>query len=111
VSTTKVLQQATPSSALERAAYTLAEFCYRNQISRPAYHRLRAEGRGPAEMRIGLNMIRITAEAEREWQLAMQEPNQALEQQAIARASKAGEAAVKSSNHISKTRSARRGRQ
>ena len=26
-------------------------------------------------MRIGLNLIRITAEAERDWQLRMQEPN------------------------------------
>ena len=108
--TTKTLQQSTPSSALERAAYTLAEFCYRNQISRPAYHRLRAEGRGPAEMRIGLNMIRITAEAEREWQQLMQEPNEELEQQAVERAVKAGEAAVKSDKHISKKRTAGRGR-
>ena len=109
--TTKVLQQSTPSSALERAAYTLAEFCYRNHISRPAYHRLRAEGRGPVEMRLGLNIIRITAEAERDWQRLMQEPNGSLEQQAVARAVKAGEAAVKSDKHVSKTRAARRGRQ
>ena len=79
VGTTKVLQQSAPSSSLERAAYTIAEFCFRNQISRPAYHRLRAEGRGPAEMRIGLNMIRITAEAERDWQHQMQEPREDLE--------------------------------
>ena len=32
------------------------------------------EGRGPEEMRVGLNMIRITAEAERDWQRRMQEP-------------------------------------
>ena len=73
--TTKVLQQSSSSSALERAAYTIAEFCFRNHISRPAYHRLRAEGRGPVEMRIGLNVIRITAEAERDWQRRMQEPS------------------------------------
>ena len=100
-----------PEQSLERAAYTLAEFCFRNHISRPAYHRLRAEGRGPVEMRIGLNMIRITAEAERDWQRLMQEPNAELEQQAVARAVKAGEAAVKSDKHVSKTRAARRGRQ
>jgi hypothetical protein len=83
VSTTKTLQS--PSSALERAAYTIPEFCFRNHISRPAYHRLRA-----------------TAEAERDWQRLMQEPNEALEQQAVARAVKAGDAAVKSNKHISK---------
>ena len=32
-------------------------------------------GRGPVEMRIGLNLIRVTAEAERDWQHRMQEPN------------------------------------
>ena len=41
------------------------------------------EGRGPTEMRIGLNLIRITAEAEREWQLRMQEPNADFERRAI----------------------------
>ena len=62
-------------------------------------------------MRIGLNMIRITAEAERDWQRAMQEPNVELEQQAVARAAKAGDAAVRSDKHVSKTRATRRGRQ
>ena len=100
--TPKVLQQSTPSNALERVAYTIQEFCYRNRISRPAYHRLRSEGRGPVEMRPGLNLIRITAQAERDWQRAMQEPNAELEQQAVARAVKAGEAAAKSNNHVSK---------
>src|SRR5262249_37441955 len=59
---------------LERVAYTVPEFCFRNNISRPTYHRLRAEGRGPVEMRLGLNAIRISAEAERNWQLEMQKP-------------------------------------
>jgi hypothetical protein len=98
------------SSALERAAYTIPEFCFRNRISRPAYHRLRAQGRGPVEMRLGLNAIRITAEAEREWQHRMQEPRADLETRAAERAVKAGDAAVKSNAHISK-RLARRGRQ
>ena len=60
--------------SLERIAFTISEFCFRNCISRLTYHRLRSEGRGPVEMRIGLNLIRITAEAERDWQLRMQEP-------------------------------------
>ena len=81
-----------------------------SEPGRPAYHRLRAQGRNPTEMRIGLNMIRITAEAEREWQQLMQEPNEELEQQAVEQAVKAGEAAVKSDKHISKKRTAGRGR-
>src|SRR6516165_2918062 len=89
-------------SALERAAYTIPEFCFRNNISRPTYHRLRAEGRGPVEMRFGLNAIRISAEAERDWQLQMQKPRPDLETRTAERALKAGDAAVKSSKHVSK---------
>ena len=87
---------------LERVAYTVPEFCFRNNISRPTYHRLRAEGRGPVEMRLGLNAIRISAEAERDWQLRMQEPRPDLEVRTAERAVKAGDAAVKSARHISK---------
>ena len=91
------------SSALERASYTIAEICFRNHISRPKYHRLRAEGRGPAETRFGLNTIRVTAEAEREWLRRLQdEPNQDFETKAIERAMKAGGIAIKSPNHVSK---------
>jgi hypothetical protein len=97
----------TPDSALERAAYSVQEFCLRNHISRPTYHRLRAEGRGPVEMRIGLNIIRITADAERDWQHRMQEPDQDFEARAVERAVKAGAAGVKSSKHVSKRRRAR----
>ena len=98
----------TPDSALERAAYSVQEFCLRNHISRPTYHRLRAEGRGPVEMRIGLNIIRITADAERDWQHRMQEPDQDFEARAVERAVKAGAAGVKSSKHVSNRRRAQR---
>jgi hypothetical protein len=102
VATTKTLQQSAPSGALERAAYTIGEFCFRNSISRPAYHRLRLQKRNPVEMRIGLNTVRITAQAERDWQRQMQEPREDLEALAVERAVKAGTAAAKSSKHISK---------
>jgi hypothetical protein len=88
-------------SPLERVAFTIPEFCFRNNISRPTYHRLRSEGRGPAEMRIGLNAIRISAEAERDWQRRMQEPREDFEM--------TGDAAARSSAHVSK-RPARRER-
>ena len=89
---------------LERVAYTIPEFCFRNNISRPTYHRLRAEGRGPVEMRLGLNAIRISAEAERDWQLQMQKPRPDLEIRTAERAVRAGDAAVKSDLHVSKRR-------
>ena len=91
-------------SSLQRAAYSIPEFCFRNNISRVTYHRLRAEGRGPVEMRIGINTIRITADAERAWQQRMQEPRPDLETRTAERAVKAGDAAVKSDRHVSKRR-------
>jgi len=94
----------TGSSSLERVAYTIPEFCFRNHISRQKYYKLRAEGRAPVEMRLGLNVIRITAEAERDWQRQMQEPRPDLEIRTAERAVKAGGAAIKSAKHVSKRR-------
>ena len=82
----------------------IPEICFRNDISRTAYHRLRSEGRGPRETRFGLNLIRITLEDEREWLHRLQEESAEFETQAVERAVKAGEAAVRSDKHISKTR-------
>ena len=59
-------------------------------------------------MRIGLNMIRITAEAERDWQRPMQEPNVELEQQAVAARGEGRRGRRQGDKHISKTRSARK---
>jgi hypothetical protein len=92
------------SSPLQKVAFSVPVFCFRNDISRPKYNRLRAEGRGPVEMRLGLNTIRITADAEREWQRQMQEPAPEIEARATERAVKAGDAAVKSENHVSNQR-------
>ena len=58
------------------------------------------------EMRLGLNAIRITAEAERDWQRRMQEPREDFETRAVERAVKAGDAAARSSAHVSKRRRA-----
>jgi len=93
--------EAAPSS-LERCAFSVAEFCHRNSISLPTYRRLRSQGRAPVEMRLGLNLVRITGEAERNWQRQMQEPQPDLEARASERAAKAGDAAAKSNRHISK---------
>jgi hypothetical protein len=53
-------------------------------------------------MRLGLNKILITAEAERDWHRCMQKPRPDLEIRTAERAVKAGDAAVKSDLHISK---------
>lgn len=88
--------------SLEKIAFTIVEFCFRNSISRPTYHQLRSQGLGPTEMRIGLNLVRISADAEREWQRRLQKPQRDFEARALERAVKAGGAAAKSSKHISK---------
>jgi hypothetical protein len=92
----------------QRVAFSIPEFCFRNNISRPTYHRLRAEGRGPVEMRLGLNLIRITADAERDWQRHTEQFDREFEARATERAVKAADAAVKSAKHVSnKSRRAR----
>ena len=93
---------------LEHAAFSIAEFCSRNHIMRLECGVGFRQGRGPVEMRIGLNLIRITIESERAWQRAMQAPREDLETRAAERAVKAGSAAAKSSKHISKARRGRR---
>jgi hypothetical protein len=91
-----------PSTTLERVAFTVPEFCFRNHISRQKYNEMKSNGRGPAEMRVGINTVRITAESERNWQQLMQEPQPDVEAKAVERAVKAGAAAAKSPKHISK---------
>jgi hypothetical protein len=91
-------------SALGRNLYTVPEFCARNSISRQTYDRMRKRGLGPRETRLGLNIIRVSADAERDWQQEAEKPRPDLEQQATERAMKAGGAAAKSPNHVSKTR-------
>lgn len=51
----------------EPSAFTIAQFCARNQISQAHYFNQRAAGKGPREMRIGRS-VRITPDAERDWQ-------------------------------------------
>ena len=88
--------------SVQRVVVSPQEFCVRNGISRQTYQRLRAQGRGPVEMRLGIGTIRITLTAELEWQRRMQEESEELEIRATQRAVKAGTAAVKSPKHVSK---------
>ena len=64
------------------------------------------QGIASCHPRLGLNTIRITAEAERDWQHRMQEPSADFKTRAVERAVKAGDAAARSSEHISKKRRA-----
>jgi hypothetical protein len=72
---------------------------------------MRRLGLGPVEMRLGPNTVRITSEAELDWQRARTNPTgselAAVEQgkaDLVARGSRAGSIAVKSPRHISNKR-------
>jgi hypothetical protein len=47
-------------------AYSIPAFCRRNAISESFYHKLKAQGLGPATMRIGRRVL-ISAEAAAQW--------------------------------------------
>lgn len=65
-------------------AYTIREFCAAFKISKPTYFRLRAEGRGPKETRLGAKVLvmrkDVDAWIERQQNLT---GKQAKEQEAI----------------------------
>jgi|SRR5665213_1280283 len=93
---------------LERVAFSIQEFCTRNNFGTGTYHKLKRLGLGPDEMRVG-NLIRITAEAELEWQRARTFPTgdeakakARSEAVTVARGQKAGKLSAKSPRHISK---------
>ncbi len=58
---------------LSKAAFRIKEFCGRNSLSETTYHKLKARGLGPREMVVD-GMIRISADAERDWQRARENP-------------------------------------
>ena len=94
---------------------SIATFCARNGIGLTLYHRLKNDGRGPREMRLG-RTIRITLDAERDWRLEREFPSSA-EARLIAReekarvglARRAGKIAAASPKHVSR-RTARDGK-
>jgi hypothetical protein len=51
---------------MERSAYSIEEFCYRNDICRATYYNLKNAGKGPREMKVG-GQKRITPAAEADW--------------------------------------------
>lgn len=50
---------------------TIAQFCTRHHIGHTTYFKMRKDGCSPKELRVG-RVVRITAEAEREWLERMQ---------------------------------------
>lgn len=84
-----------------RVAFTRNEFCFRNHISKTKYHELQRRGLGPRTM-----LGRITEEAEKEWQRAMEardasEAVQLERQRRVELASRAGKISAASPLHVS----------
>lgn len=52
--------------AVERAAFTVAEFCEANRISRAGLYNAWRDGQGPRFFKLGARRL-ITVEAAREW--------------------------------------------
>ena len=98
------------SSLAAPQTLSIATFCARNGIGLTLYHKLKQQGRGPREMRLG-RTIRITLDAERDWQREREFPSDA-EARLIAReqkarvglARRAGKIAAASPKHISRRR-------
>jgi hypothetical protein len=59
----------------EAVVLTIERFCKRNLISPTHYFELRARGQGPREMRLGAS-VRISLEAEQDWQHARETPDE-----------------------------------
>lgn len=66
---------------MDKKAYVITEFCRIMMISLPTYHKLKKLGLGPREMSVG-GMIRISADAMREWIAARENPTGAEAEQA-----------------------------
>ena len=57
---------------LEQDAFSISEFCKRNNISRATYYNLQKKGIGPRVIKIGTRTI-ISVEAGAEWRRMMEE--------------------------------------
>jgi len=64
--------KAPPEPSIQKQAFTVTSFCKAHEISTPTYYRLRREGKGPREMRVGSD-IRISVEAAADWRRAREE--------------------------------------
>ena len=65
----KITRQARAPPLLERAAYTIREFCDAHRISKSTYYNLRKQDLGPDEARVRDRVI-ITMEAAARWRKA-----------------------------------------
>jgi hypothetical protein len=61
-----------PPSPIFPAAYSISEFCKSHRISESFYFKLKKQGRGPREMRVG-DRVLISLEAAADWRREREE--------------------------------------
>jgi hypothetical protein len=61
--------ESTRESLDDLDAFSIAQFCWRHNISESFYHKLRTQGRAPRLLRLGGRVL-ITKEAAAEWRAA-----------------------------------------
>ena len=76
-------------------ALTIEQFCERVGITKPTYFRLRAEGRGPREMRPRGSLVRISTEAYRDWVRSMETEDSSAHRAKLKRRSDAANAGAR----------------
>jgi hypothetical protein len=58
-----------PVAAADPPVYTIKEFCRAHRLGHSLYYQLKAEGRGPAEIKLGRKTL-ISREAAARWRAA-----------------------------------------
>jgi predicted DNA-binding transcriptional regulator AlpA len=89
-------------------SYTIREFCAAEGITTPTFYKLKKQGLGPKEMRLG-TAVRISHRARLAWQRARENPKgkeaeavRLAAEALLKRSAAAVERAVASPNHVSK---------
>ena len=62
---------------MDAPSYSIREFCLAESLSPASYYKIRRQGFGPRELRLpGSSIVRVTADARREWQQRMATMNE-----------------------------------
>jgi predicted DNA-binding transcriptional regulator AlpA len=68
----EMTSKASPATSVERRddAYSIREFCRRNNLSEATFYRLQRQGKAPDRMKLGPRLVLITDAAAERWRLA-----------------------------------------
>lgn len=102
---------------MDAPSYSIRDFCLAENLSPASYFKMRKAGFGPRELRLpGSSIVRVTADARREWQQRMAKMNEenaakldAEREERAARQSKAGKRGAASPLHSCRRKVAKAG--